>query len=153
MNNQDTGATFEKGRGLKCAVYSDSEYAHDESDPCSASGGVIMCGGATVSWRSSTQRCVTLSSSEAKYVARVDIIKEALLVQEVLVFLASGFEKSLIVVFKVNTGGHPSRRQSISLAQLAHVTHMCSAISCVRRSPRARFLFHKSRAKDNTLMC
>ena len=33
------------------------------------SGGIIMCGGASVCWFSRTQKCATLSTSEAEYVA------------------------------------------------------------------------------------
>ena len=39
------------------------------------SGGAIMCGGACVCWFSRTQKCVTLSTSEAEYVALGDAVK------------------------------------------------------------------------------
>ena len=39
------GLTFQRGRGLRLTVYSDSDYARNDSDRKSVSGGVIICGG------------------------------------------------------------------------------------------------------------
>ena len=75
------------------AVYSDSDYARNERDRRSASGGAVMRAGASVSWHYRTQRCVDLSSSEAEYVAMSEIVKEALFVQEVLVFLVPNLKE------------------------------------------------------------
>ena len=47
------------------------------------SGGAIMCAGACVSWFSRTQKCVTLSTSEAGYVALGDAVKEILFLRQV----------------------------------------------------------------------
>ena len=74
------GLTFQKGKGLSLVAYSDSDYARDESDRRSISGGAIMCAGACVSWFSRTQRCVTTSSTEAEYVSMGDCVKEALFI-------------------------------------------------------------------------
>ena len=41
----------------------------------SVSGGAIMCAGACVCWFSRTQKCVTLPTSEAEYVALGDSVK------------------------------------------------------------------------------
>ena len=60
-------------------VFADADYASEATDRRSVSGGVIMCGGASVCWFSRTQKCVTLSTSEAEYVA--DAVKELFLRQ------------------------------------------------------------------------
>ena len=44
-----------------------------------------MCGGAAVSWFSS-QKCVTLSKTEAEYVALSDDLEEVLFLRQVLAF-------------------------------------------------------------------
>ena len=63
---------------LQLEVFADSDFASKATDRRSVSGGIVMCGGAAVSWFSRTQKCVTLSTSEAEYVAMADSIKEAL---------------------------------------------------------------------------
>ena len=65
----------------------DADYAHRAEDRRSASG-VAVCRVATlVSWCSRTQKCVTLSTTEAEHVAIADEVKQALHVRSVLVFL------------------------------------------------------------------
>ena len=50
-------------------VYADAAYAPKDTKRKSVSGVAVMCGGAAIQWISRTQKCTTLSSSEAKYVA------------------------------------------------------------------------------------
>ena len=63
------GLTFVRGSGLDLNAHSDADYADKANDRRSVSGTVITLGGAAVSWASSTQSCVTLSTAEAEYVA------------------------------------------------------------------------------------
>ena len=62
--------------GISLEVFADADYASKATDGRSESGGSIMCGGAGVCWFSRTQKCVTLSTSEAEYVALGDAVKE-----------------------------------------------------------------------------
>ena len=59
-------------------TYVDADYAHKAEDRRSVYGVAICCGGTQVSWHSRTQKCVTLSTTEAEYVARAHGVKEAL---------------------------------------------------------------------------
>lgn len=71
------GIVFERGtvKGLSLMVYADSDYASMAADRRSISGGIVMCGGAVLCWFSRTQKkCVTLSTTEAEYVALADVI-------------------------------------------------------------------------------
>ena len=74
------GITFQRGTasevGLK--VFVDSDFASRATDRRSVSGGVVMCAGACVSLFSRTQKSVTLSSTEAEYVAVAYGFKEAI---------------------------------------------------------------------------
>ena len=55
-------------------VFSDADYASKATDRRSVSRGLVMRGGAYVSWFSGTQKCVTLSTTESEYVALADVI-------------------------------------------------------------------------------
>ena len=55
-------------------VFANADYASKATDRRSISGGLIMCGGTSVCWFSRTQKCVTLSTSEAEYVALGDAV-------------------------------------------------------------------------------
>ena len=68
-------------------TYLDADYAHMAEDRRSVSGVVVFCGGTPVSWFSRTQKCITLSTTEAEYVAMADGVKEALYERGILAFL------------------------------------------------------------------
>jgi hypothetical protein len=67
-----------KGRALKVdfksnarniIAYSDSDFAGEKDDRKSIIGYIIFVSGSEISWKSKSQPCVTLSSTEAEYVA------------------------------------------------------------------------------------
>ena len=60
---------FVKGGDLKLSVYVDADYANKDNDRRSVSGVAVMVGGTDVNASSTTQHCVTLSTSEAEYYA------------------------------------------------------------------------------------
>ncbi|CAN0083907.1 unnamed protein product, partial [Sphacelaria rigidula] len=66
------------------SVYCDADYAKKETDWRSVSGVAVMYGGVVVSATSRTQHCVTLSTTEAEYVAMAEGAKEGLFVKAVL---------------------------------------------------------------------
>ena len=68
-------------------TYVDADYAHRAEDRRSVSSVAVCCADMLVSWLSRTQKCVTLSTTEAEYVAMADGVKEALYVRGGLVFL------------------------------------------------------------------
>ena len=72
---------------LSMQVFADADYATMTADMRSVSGGLMMCGGACVSWFSTTQKCVTLSTTEAEYVALADVMKEVLFLRQVYRFM------------------------------------------------------------------
>ena len=78
------GITFQRGTlsSISLEVFADADYASKATDRWSVSGGVIMCGGASVCWFSRTQKCVTLSTSEAEYNALGDAVKELLFLRQ-----------------------------------------------------------------------
>ncbi len=65
----------------------DADYSGDKNTRLSISGFVIYFCNVPISWRSKSQRSVTLSSTEAEYVAITDYAKETLFMKQVLEFL------------------------------------------------------------------
>jgi hypothetical protein len=57
-------------------AYSDSDFAGDKDDRKSISGFVIFLCGFPIFWKSKAQPCVTLSSTEAEYVALNKMVRE-----------------------------------------------------------------------------
>ena len=78
------GITYVRGTsvGISLEVFADADYARKATDRRSMSGGAVMCGGGCVCWFSRTQKCATLFTSQAEYVA-LDAVKELLLRQMV----------------------------------------------------------------------
>ena len=84
---RDLGITFQKEEKLSLSVYADTDYTRKETDRRSISSVAVMLGSAAVYATSRTQHCVTLSITEAEYVAMVEWVKEGLLVRSVLSFM------------------------------------------------------------------
>ena len=98
------GLTFVRGSGLDLTAHSDADYADKSNDRRSVSGTVITLGGPAASWASSTQRCVTLSTAQAEYVALGDGVKEALFTGAVLSFICPELSGSCFQIFEDNHG-------------------------------------------------
>lgn len=70
--------TFTKNEDFMIRGYCDSDYASDLDRSRSITGYVFTVGGNTVSWRSSLQKVVALSTTEAEYMALSDSVREGL---------------------------------------------------------------------------
>ena len=101
----DLGITYEKGSSDELVAYADSDYAKFE-DRRSVSGGAIFFCGAVVGFFSRTQKNVTLSTTQAEYVAMGDVVKDALFVKSVLKFMQPQRKEFCIpvTVFEDNQG-------------------------------------------------
>jgi hypothetical protein len=62
--------------GLQLVAFSDADWAGDSADARSTSGILLKLGGAAVSWSSSKQSNVALSSTEAEYIAASETGRE-----------------------------------------------------------------------------
>ena len=96
---------------LTLRVYSDSDYAGCKQTSRSTSGYCAMIGSNTVSWSSTRQKLVTMSSAEAEYVALTDAAKE--------VVWARRFLKNLGIVFKRPTEVLEDNQSAIALVKSA----------------------------------
>ena len=73
-----------------------------------------MCAGACVWWFSRTQKCVTLSTSEAEYVALGDAVKELLFLRQVCRFVIPGKRMPCFPVFEDNEGAMQLSKNPVS---------------------------------------
>jgi Reverse transcriptase (RNA-dependent DNA polymerase) len=82
---------------------SDSEYAGDKDNRISVYGYVLYFCGAPIAWKSKAGKSVTLSSTEAEYVASSEIAKEAIFVKNLLDSI--GIEIELPIKIRVDNVG------------------------------------------------
>ena len=87
-----------------------------------------MCAGACVCWFSRTQKCVTLSTSEAGYVALGDAVKELfkekselLFLRQVWRFMIPGKGMPCFPVFEDNQGALQLSKNPVSNSNSKHI--------------------------------
>merc|ERR1712139_32645 len=87
----------------RIVVFSDSDYATDPETRISVSGFVLYVCGVPVSWASRGQKSVTLSSTEAEYVALSEAAKEVKFVYQLMTEI--GIEVKLPITIRVDNVG------------------------------------------------
>ena len=80
-----------------------------------------MCGGACVCWFSRTQKCVTISTSEAEYVALIDALKELLFLRHVWRFMLPGKRMPCFPIFGDNQGAAQLSQNPVSNSDSRHI--------------------------------
>jgi hypothetical protein len=78
-------------------AFCDSDFAGDLDDRKSISGYVIYICGCPIAWRSKGQKNVTLSSTEAEYVAISEVAQEILFISGILEFMGIKIDYPIIV--------------------------------------------------------
>ena len=117
------GITYQRGTlaSISLEVFADADYASKATDRRSVSGGAIMCGGACVCWFSRTQKCVTLSTSKAEYVALGDTVKELLFLRQVWRFMLPGKGMPCFPIFEDNQGAVQLSQNPVSNSNSKHI--------------------------------
>ena len=90
---------------MKLPLFADADYADGCNDRRSVSGVAVMLGNTAVSASSTTQHCLTLSTSEAEYVAMAQGAKTALTIKAVLDVVQPHLNGSAIDLYEDNEGG------------------------------------------------
>ena len=101
-------------------VFADADYASKEVDGRSVSEGLVMRGGVCVSWFSRKQKCVTLSTTEAKYVALADFVKDFFL-RQVWRFMLPDVGMPCIPVFENTEGAVQIAQNPITNSNSKHI--------------------------------
>ena len=119
---KDLGLVFVKDGDRKLSVYVDADYANKDNDRRSVSGVAATVGGTVVNASSSTtQHCVTISTSEAEYVAMAQGAKTALFTKAVLDFLQPELANETIYLFEDNQGAIAIAENPISGGRTKHI--------------------------------
>ncbi|CAM9725464.1 unnamed protein product [Sphacelaria rigidula] len=133
----DFRLVFEKVSDMKCIpldfdlnTSANADYAHMAEDRRSIRGGAICCGGTLVGGAisalvSRTQKCVTLSTTEAEYVGTADGVKETLYVRGILEFPTPSLGSASIGVFDDNKGAINLAENPLSLSNSKYMAIRC----------------------------
>ena len=93
------------GSGVDLELYVDSDFASRDTNRRSVSGGVVVCAGACVSFFfSRTQKSVTLSFTEAEYVALAAGIKKTIFLRYIWSFIFPDRDVGCTLVKEDNVG-------------------------------------------------
>ena len=125
LGTRDFGITFQKSSGLELVAFADADYASKATDRRSVSGGAVLCAGACVCEFSRTEKCVTLSTTEAEYVALGDTIKDAIFIGYVWSFIFWGFGATYMTIVEENEGARHLAQNPVctSNSKLIDVRH------------------------------
>ena len=115
------GITYVQGSGLSLNMYADKDYINKDNDRRSVSEIAVTLGGTAVSHTIKTQRIVSLSTSEAEYIAAGDGVKEALFVCAVLSFITPETCGASVKVFENSQGTEALIENPLSSARSKHI--------------------------------
>ena len=120
MRTSSYGISFQRGTftGISLISFADADYASRSTDRRNVSGGVVMCAGGPASWDSKTQKCVTLSTTQAEYVAMSDMGKDILFLRQVWCFMLAKARMPCVAVYEDNEGTIQIAKHSIANSNL-----------------------------------
>jgi hypothetical protein len=91
------GILYKRGKQAELIAYSDSDYGGDVDDRKSTSGYVFMLGFGAVSWSSRKQPIVTLSTTEAEFIAAAYCVCQGIWLKRILECIGLKQSKCLTV--------------------------------------------------------
>jgi hypothetical protein len=84
--------------------YCDADWGGDLEDRRSTTGFVFIMGGGAISWSNKRQPTITLSTTEAEYMANTQATKEAIWITKLMMDLRCMEEKKVMVIRCDNQG-------------------------------------------------
>lgn len=100
--------------------YSDADYAGDIDDRKSTSGYVFMLSSNTISWYSGKQKAVSVSTSNAEYIALGAAVREALFLKHLFQELGENFE-GIVTVYEDNQAALAIARNPVYHSKQKHI--------------------------------
>jgi hypothetical protein len=131
-------------------AYCDSDYAGDKDGRKSISGFVIYIQGCLISWKSRSQKSVTLSSTEAEYVAISEMCAEVMFLKQVLEFLK--IKVTLPIIVRVdNVGAIYLAQNAVSGPRMKHVDVRYHFVRDYIEDGMVKIVFVKSEDNDSDI--
>ena len=116
------GLHYSKQDSLNCVGYSDSDWAGDINDRKSTSGYCFTMSGALISWRTSKQSCVALSTAEAEYVALAAASQEAIWFKQLFADLhCTEIARSPMIINEDNQACMSIAKNPVSHSKTIHI--------------------------------
>jgi len=140
---------LQKPRDLKCYAYVDSNFATNKENRKSVTGYIVTVGGCIVSWSSKTQPSVTLSSTEAEYVAASTCATEIKFIQMLLEEIMPDQEVRPGTLFEDNTGAIYLMENQAVGNRTKHIDVRMHHIREMMQGPDARLRVLFTRSESN----
>jgi hypothetical protein len=117
------GIRFKSSGDLDFKYFSDADWAGDVADRKSTSGYVFKLAGGPISWGSKKQSSVSLSTSEAEYIALSLAIQEGKWVHRLLceILVAAGVEAPKLVIFEDNQSCTKMTKNPVNHGRAKHI--------------------------------
>ena len=131
------GLLYSRSEAGTCVGFSDADWAGDLTDRKSTSGYTFQMSGASVSWLSSKQTCVALSTAEAEYLALSKAAQEAIWLQQFLASLKFPCDEPMLI--------HEDNQAAISISK---------EFVCSKRTKHIDIKFHyvRDQVNDNKIV-
>jgi transposase InsO family protein len=115
------GLWYEKGKGSELTGWSDSDYAGDVDDRRSTSGYVFMIGTKVVSWSSKKQPIVTLSTTEAEFIAAASCACQGIWLSRILALIDKKRKKDCITILCDNSSSIKLSKNPVMHGRSKHI--------------------------------
>ena len=97
VTTADEGITYQIGSSMTLSGYADASYATDEDTRRSVGAAVFFVAGGPIAWRSRTQAIVSLSSTEAEYIALCEAAQDSVFLRRVYAAMTGGDEQPVLL--------------------------------------------------------
>ena len=107
-------------KGLQLIGYSDADWAGEIDTRRSTSGMVFFYNGGPITYRSSTQKSVALSTAESEYLALSDAVKEAVYLKMLLGDLHQTIDEA-IIIYEDNQAAEKISKNPVLYTRTKHI--------------------------------
>ncbi|KAE9076669.1 hypothetical protein PF010_g23812 [Phytophthora fragariae] len=120
LKTKDVGIVYDGLLGTQLEAYPDADWAGNRDDRRSVSGMLLMLCGAPVVWRSTSQKTVALSSTEAEYLALSGCVKECVWMRRLLKDIGAE-QVGATVIYEDNQGAMALAKNAGYQARTKHI--------------------------------